>query len=242
MVLLFLQVASDTSSTDLHMALPWTGWCLWMCLKQQKQSSVALKVCKIHEVLGTVNWEIVSLARAEVLVPYAAWAAGSRSQQSQKFSSLVWRNCGCLIQIYKTQDAGTTLWVPLALGQTLAVHKAVKELIQCTSTLEWGKRAGRAFLRLQKTGTKWFKGRKQMYSSSFSFIPLTSISACKQDSFWSSHQQTCTFPEIHSSFRSWVTEDSIPVKPKCGALYCFLLSAWWVADLTYATSSVSSID
>lgn len=30
-----------------------------MCLKQQKQSSVVLKVCKIHEVLGTVNWEVI---------------------------------------------------------------------------------------------------------------------------------------------------------------------------------------
>lgn len=92
--------------------------------------------------------------------------------------------------------------------------------------LGWGKRAERAFLRLQKTCTKWFKGRKQMCSSSFSFIPLTSTSACKQGSFWSSHQQTWTSPEMLSSFRSGVTESS--TWKLCFGLFPFisLMGSW----------------
>lgn len=39
-----------------------------------------------------------------------------------------------LLQIFKSWDMGTALWVPLALGQTLEVHIVVKEPSQFTST------------------------------------------------------------------------------------------------------------
>lgn len=68
--------------------------------------------------------------------------------------------------------------------------------------------------------------KEESRCTSFSFVPLTSTSACKQDSFWSSHQQSCTFPEMHSSFRSWVTEDS--TWKMCFGLFPFisLMGSW----------------
>lgn len=76
--------------------------------------------------LGAVSWEIIHWPELRCL-----FLAGGRSQQ---FSSLVWRSSGTLVQIYKSQGVGTALWVPLALGQALAVPMVVKELSQCTNT------------------------------------------------------------------------------------------------------------
>lgn len=39
-----------------------------------------------------------------------------------------------LLQIFKSWDMGTALWVPLALDQTLEVHIVVKEPSQFTSS------------------------------------------------------------------------------------------------------------
>lgn len=165
-------------------------------------------MCKIHEVLGTVNWEIIHWPklRCLFLTMHELLEAGA----SRASSFLPW--CGGTVAVsYRFINPG--MWYsPLGASGSgpgpgsAHCDEGAESMYQYI--LEWGKRAGKAFLRPQKTCRKLFKGRKQMSSSPFIFIPLTSISACKQDSFWCSHQQTCTLPEMHSSFGSCVTEDS----------------------------------
>lgn len=190
-----------------------------MCLKQQKQGSVVLKVYKIHEMLGAVNWEIIHWPELRCL-----FLAGGRRQQSQQFSSLVWRCSATLVQIYKSQDVVQPfgcLWLWARPWQCMwwwkgwvnvPIHIGVR-----------GKSRG-SFFETPELVQNDVKGESRC--TSFSFIPLTSTSACKQDSFWSSHQQSCTFPEMHSSFRSWVTEDS--TWKMCFGLFPFisLMGSW----------------
>lgn len=98
------------------------------------------------------------------------------------------------------------------------------------------------FLRQLKTSTKWFKGEGNCtvpLSALFLrnlFLPANrtvSVGHIGRPVLYQKYT-------VHSEVESLKT--TLPWNPNVVLWVVFLLSTWWVADLTYATSSLSNID
>lgn len=157
------------------------------------------------------------------------------------------RNSASFLQRYQACEMGIALWVNRALDQNLAMYNAdygerVKSMYRYI--FEWGKRSRESFffLRQLKTSTKWFKGEGNC-TVPLSALFLRNLFLPANRTVSVGHIGRPVLSQkytVHSEVESLKT--TLPWNPNVVLWVVFLLSTWWVADLTYATSSLSNID